>query len=67
MKAQVDTKLCQGTAMCIAVAPDIFSLQANGIAEVLLDEVPVEFVADVRDAVLTCPASALSIVEDDQT
>lgn len=66
MKVQVDANRCQGTAMCLAVAPELFAIQPNGIAEVLMDEVGPEFAALAEDAVLACPASALSIVSGDR-
>lgn len=62
MKVQVDTNRCQGTAMCLAVAPELFTIQPNGIAEVLMDEVGPELATLAEDAVLSCPASALAIV-----
>lgn len=64
MKIQVDTGRCQGTAMCLAVAPDLFDLDANGIAEVLVDELGPDLIAQAEEAVLACPAAALTIVED---
>lgn len=66
MKVQVDTSRCQGTAMCLAVAPELFTLQPNGVAEVLVDEVSPEFAALAEDAVQVCPAAAVAIVEDDR-
>ncbi|TMS51187.1 ferredoxin [Mycobacterium sp. DBP42] len=65
MKIQVDTGRCQGTAMCLAVAPDLFDLDANGIAEVLVDELGPDLIAQAEEAVLACPAAALTIVEDE--
>jgi ferredoxin len=66
MKVHVDTHRCQGTALCAAVAPDVFTIQPSGIAETLASEVPEEFIADAEEAVQVCPASALTIETDGQ-
>lgn len=64
MKIQVDTVRCQGTAMCLAVAPELFTLRDDGIAEVLVDEIGPELASLAEDAILACPTAALTIVDD---
>lgn len=64
MKIQVDTARCQGTAMCLAVAPELFDLKPGGAAEVLVDDLGPDLASLAEDAVLACPASALSIIGD---
>lgn len=64
MEILVDSHRCQGTAMCVAVAPDLFAIRPDGIAEVLVGEVPDDSVADARDAVQACPAAALLLAAD---
>jgi ferredoxin len=66
MKVHIDSRRCQGTALCVAVAPDVFAIQPNGIAETLASEVPEEFAADAEEAVQVCPAAALAITADDR-
>jgi ferredoxin len=65
MKVHVDGRRCQGTALCVAVAPDVFAIQSDGVAETLVSEVPEEFAADAEEAVQVCPAAALTITADD--
>ena len=35
MKIEIDLNKCQGYAQCVAEAPEIFTLNADGLAEVL--------------------------------
>lgn len=65
MKIQVDAPRCQGTAMCIAVAPGLFALQPNNVVEALVADVSGDSLTEAEDAVLACPTAALSIVEND--
>jgi ferredoxin len=64
MKIQVDTKRCQGTAMCLAVAPELFDILPNGIAEVLVDDIGPDLAATAEDAALACPAAAITVIGD---
>lgn len=65
MKVHVDTHRCKGTALCVAVAPEVFTVNAAGIAEALMPEVSGELAAEAEEAALVCPASALEITADD--
>ena len=61
-RVSVDKKLCIGSAMCVAIAPDRFVLdeqQRSGPAEAEID--PDEL---VRDAAASCPSEAISLVDD---
>ncbi|MEE4024029.1 ferredoxin [Gordonia sp. PKS22-38] len=64
MKLQVDTARCQATAMCLAVAPELFDLGPSGIAEVLIDPVGPDLAGTAEDAVLACPTAAITLVHD---
>lgn len=61
MKATVDQDLCIGCGICEGVVPEVFSLQSEPYAEVLLDPIPEEFQDAVREASEECPESAISI------
>ena len=43
MKATVDPDLCIGCGVCPNLAPDVFEMNDEGIAEVKTDPVPAEF------------------------
>ena len=60
-RISVDKKLCIGSAMCVAIAPDRFALderQRSGPVEAEID--PDE---PVRDAAASCPSEAISLVD----
>ncbi|GAP18002.1 ferredoxin [Levilinea saccharolytica] len=61
MKVFVDPDICMGCGVCETIAPLVFELGEDGIAKVLVDIVPVELEADVRQAVEECPEEAISI------
>jgi ferredoxin len=64
MKVIVDADLCLGCGICEGIAPDVFSLGSDPVANVLLDPVPDKYAADVREAIDQCPEEAISIVEE---
>lgn len=61
MKVQVDSDRCRGHGICCSLCPEVFELNDDGYAEVLVDEVPPEHEATVRDAVVQCPERAISV------
>ncbi|BAJ64711.1 MULTISPECIES: ferredoxin [Anaerolinea] len=63
MKAFVDRDLCMGCGVCETIAPSVFKLEDDGIAVVLVDVVPPEEEANVREAMDSCPEQAISIEE----
>ena len=63
MKVTVDKDLCLGCGICEGVAPEVFSLEREPVAEVLLDPVPEEYWDAVREAAEECPEDAIIIEE----
>lgn len=64
----LDRGLCQGHAVCVSEAPELFRLQAGArVATVLRDDVPPELRAKVDLAVKHCPTRALSLRKRGQT
>lgn len=61
-KVVVDDMLCEGNAMCLDVAPDVFDLSDDDVAIVLKEELGEDQRAKVEQAVQYCPKQALSIV-----
>ncbi len=59
-RATIDRDRCQGHGRCALIAPEVFDVDDAGLGEVLVDPVPEAAVADVREAVLSCPESAIS-------
>ena len=60
MKVTADLDLCQGHAMCVLEAPEVFAVDDQ---VQVLDEHPTDLDA-VRRAVRYCPTTALTITED---
>ncbi|BBZ66340.1 ferredoxin [Mycolicibacterium insubricum] len=61
MKVTVDTDRCVGNGVCEALSPDLFQVGDNGQAEVLVEQIPAEQEASVRQTVDSCPALALRL------
>jgi ferredoxin len=61
MKATVDPDRCQGHARCWEICPEVFDLDEEGHASVIVDVVPVELEDKARQAVINCPERAISV------
>jgi len=63
MRVTADLDLCQGHAMCVLEAPEVFAADDQVR---ILDDHPDESLRDaVRNAVAYCPTMALTLLEDD--
>nr|WP_090341216.1 ferredoxin [Mycolicibacterium malmesburyense]CRL71010.1 ferredoxin [Mycolicibacterium malmesburyense] len=60
MRVVVDRDRCEGNALCVKYAPDVFALDDDEYAVVTADPVPVESEADAEKAIAECPRAALS-------
>lgn len=63
MRVCVDPELCEGCGPCFDICPEVFELNEEGIAIVMLDEVPEELQEVCREAADSCPTEAISIEE----
>ncbi len=61
MKVTVDPDRCQGHARCWEICPEVFDLDEEGHASVIVDVVPVELEEKARQAVVNCPERAISV------
>ena len=61
MKAKVDPDLCTGCSLCEEVCPEVFEMNADGVAESKVDPVPAEAEETARDAADQCPVEAITI------
>lgn len=64
MKIQVDYDLCQGHAVCMGEAPEVFRVDDQGYLTVLIEQPPAHLRAQVEAAQKFCPTQAIEIVED---
>ncbi|BBY44721.1 ferredoxin [Mycolicibacterium celeriflavum] len=60
MRVVVDRDRCEGNAMCVKYAPEVFELDDDDYAVAIVDPVPVELEAQAEKAVAECPRAALS-------
>ncbi|MFP6599701.1 MAG: ferredoxin [Deltaproteobacteria bacterium] len=62
MRVQVDYVLCQGHAVCMSEAPEVFSVDDKTGELTVLQEAPAEELkGKVELAIKYCPTSALSL------
>ncbi len=65
MKINLNTYACQGHARCHALAPEIFGLNDEDLAVLLIDgDIPAELEEKARLAAQSCPEFAIEIIEE---
>jgi ferredoxin len=58
----VDKLRCAGSAFCVRIAPELFELDAEGLASPISDgDVPPELEEAAEDAANACPTTAVVI------
>lgn len=61
-KITVDEDLCCGAGQCVMLAPDVFDQRdEDGVVRLLDPEPPAGLLPAVRDAVVMCPAQAITL------
>lgn len=55
----IDSVKCQGHGRCVLIAPDYFDVDDSGYGLVLRSDVDEAGLADVKEAVLSCPENAV--------
>lgn len=63
MKAAIDLELCQGHGQCQEAAPKVFEVRDDGYAHLLVDTIPADQEANVRDAANRCPTDAIRLTD----
>jgi ferredoxin len=61
MKAFVDDDRCRGHAACCTICPEVFAINDDGYASVLVPEIAAEFTDQVRLAAESCPERAITV------
>ena len=64
MRIIVDHDLCEGNAVCVRVAPEIFAVGDDDQARVLIENPPESQRANIEAAVARCPRQALALRND---
>lgn len=64
MKISYNPYACQGHARCVDIAPELFALDNEGLAILLIDgDLPGELEQKARQVVPRCPEFAIEIIE----
>lgn len=63
MKAKVNS-FCIGCGACQALVPEVFEINDEGVAEVIVESVPEDLIKETEDARDNCPVAAISINEN---
>ncbi|MET7770136.1 ferredoxin [Nocardia sp. NPDC005366] len=61
MKVSIDDERCRGHGICTVLCGEVFAINDDGYAEVLVDEVPAHHEDSVREAVQNCPERAIEV------
>lgn len=64
MKAKVNKDLCIGCGICPDICPDVFDMQEDGKAAVIVDPVPPWAEDTCWEAVSQCPEEAITVEEE---
>jgi ferredoxin len=64
MKLHVDRDMCQGHSRCYATYPDLFGIDDEGTAFVIVENVPPEWEDRAHNAIANCPERAIHIIEE---
>ncbi len=63
MKVKVDHELCSGDGICADICPEVFEMNDDDQANVIVDVVPTEAEDAVKEAAEDCPESCIEIKE----
>lgn len=61
MEAKVDKDTCIGCGLCPSVCPEVFDMQDDGKAGVIVDQVPGNAEDTAKEAEESCPVNAISV------
>ena len=64
MKVVVDRNRCSGIGMCEATEPTVFEVGDDGQSQVINEEPAAAEMPTVEQAIASCPAGALSVVDE---
>jgi ferredoxin len=59
MRVEVDRDRCEGNAVCVGIAPDLFDLDDEDYAVVKADPVPADEEELAEQSIAECPRAAL--------
>lgn len=63
MKLTADSTKCEGNLECMLICPEVFTVNDENQAKILVEEVPPPLQEKVRLAVHACPRAAIKLIE----
>lgn len=63
MKAKIDKTLCIGCGLCASDCPEVYVMNDENTADVIVDPVPAELKEQCRAAATNCPVEAIKITD----
>jgi ferredoxin len=67
LRAKVDPTVCEGHALCLTYAPQIFDMGSDERAFVTDTPITDELAPGVQEAASQCPTQAISLTESDDS
>ena len=64
-KVKVLKDVCIGCGACQAICSEVYEIGDDGLAEVIVEEVPEEVEEDAMDALENCPTAAIVEVDEE--
>ncbi len=64
MKAWIDRDGCISCGLCASTCPEVFRMDDEDLAEVYVDDIPVDEEDMVQEAAENCPVSVIHIEEE---
>lgn len=61
MKATIDRSGCIACGLCPATCPEVFQMADDGLAEVIVDEIPEGAEDAAKEAAENCPVSVITV------
>jgi ferredoxin len=59
VRVEVDRDRCEGNAVCVGIAPDLFDLDDEDYAVMKVDEIPADQEELAEQSIAECPRAAL--------
>ena len=63
MRIKIDEENCTGCELCVDTCPELFEMNEDGTAMVLVDEVPEDQEDCAREAAENCAVEAITLIE----
>jgi ferredoxin len=61
MKATIDRSGCIGCGLCPSICPEVFQMADDGLAEVIVDDIPAGVEGTAQEAAESCPVSVINV------